>query len=154
MVNNDGKNACRNIHALVKRTHGLAIPLSIDVCSIWVKQRKPVRVERTTWPIIKLESWLDYMLGHQAELLLGGHCLGDLGWRAMFARFWQLYQHVDATHRVFQDFTEAELSTCIPFMIHGDEGRGLVRRPYMVVSTQPVVGHKGLHFTNESAPTS
>lgn len=113
-----------------------------------------MRVEQTTWPIIKLESWLDYMLGHQPELLLGGHCLQDHGWKDMFAKVWHLYRSVDGAHRVYQDFAEAEFATCIPFMIHGDEGRGLVRRPYMVISTQPVVGHKGLHFTNESSHIS
>ena len=40
---------------------------------------------------------------------------------------------------------------CIPYHIHGDEGRGQLKRPYMVVSWQCVISHHGPQVCNESS---
>lgn len=66
------------------------------------------------------------------------------------AIFWGTFQQCDPNHPVFTDGTDLE--TAIPYMIHGDEGRGLRRQPFMVQAWQPVLSWKGLAKTNTSGP--
>ena len=40
---------------------------------------------------------------------------------------------------------------CLPIFIHGDEGRGLARRPWMCISWQPVISFKGMDYVNDSS---
>lgn len=60
----------------------------------------------------------------------------------MFEEFWTRYQRVDTM------ISPAQPRRTIPVFVHGDEGRGLVKRPIMVVSIQPIIGSSGENTTN------
>ncbi len=82
----------------------------------------------------------------------GMHFLG--GFRAdtdlssakqMLQEFWDRYCLADPT---------VPKPTCpqrtFPMYIHGDEGRGLVKKPLMVISYQPCISWKGGDSTNST----
>jgi len=96
-----------------------------------------------------MASWVRALLDQSPGMLLAGHCLRDVTkWQAVFSRFWDLYRHVNPNHCIYADGLDAR--NCIPYFMHGDEGRGYCRRPFMVESFQPVISQKGLEYTNES----
>ena len=96
-----------------------------------------------------MSAWVRSLIEHSPKMLLAGHDLADAsGWQQAFQRFWQLYRHTNGEHCLFQD--QYDTRFCIPYFLHGDEGRGYCRRPFMVESWQPCIGPKGLSFTNES----
>ena len=87
-------------------------------------------------------------------MLLGGHSLEDPdAYCRMLRVFWQRFRHVRPEHDVY-DRADAEagfdLGFCIPVAIHGDEGRGKLKRPVMVLSYQPLISFKGPRFVNSS----
>ena len=57
---------------------------------------------------------------------------------------------VNPNHVIFQELGDFPIACAIPYFIHGDEGRGYCRRPFMVESWQPVISYKGLDKINES----
>ena len=59
------------------------------------------------------------------------------------------YRRVDEHHPVFT--TGVELGRVVPYALHGDEGRGLRGKPYLVESWQPIIGVAGPDYTNESS---
>ena len=96
-----------------------------------------------------MASWVRALLDQSPGMLLAGHCLRDVTqWQAVFARFWDLYRCVNPNHCIYVDGLDTR--NCIPYFMHGDEGRGYCRRPFMVESFQPVISRKGLEYTNES----
>ena len=147
-----GGNACRNLTRLAQREDGVAVRIPISFCPVRVRLKKPLRVAKVQWPVFKLEHWVKYSLQHVPALLLGGHQPQDPAWRSMFESFWDMYRHVNASHPCYADSEHWDdgLSTCIPCMIHGDEGRGLHRRPFLLISVQPVISHLGPGHVNES----
>ena len=144
------RNACRDITRLIRRTPGATLKLSVDVCKVGVKLRKPIRYASIWWPILTLKSWCKYMLEHCPQLLLGGHGLTD-NFQPTFVEFWEKYKLVCPDHPIFSSGHDINLGTAMPIYIHGDEGRGLLKRPYMVLSWQCVVGHRGLQVCNDSS---
>ena len=96
-------------------------------------------------------TWRDFctylLRGRWATKMLAGHRLQDeAGWRAKFERFWEQYRSVDPQCPVFQDHG-GSLGTCIPVLLHGDEGVGHRRRPVMQISFGPLleVGKEALN---------
>ena len=145
----DQVHACRNLTRLIKRTPGATLPIPIDVCKVNIRQRKPLRHAEVYWPMLKISEWCKYLLQYKPQLILGGHeTTGN--WRPMFRQFWQHYKQVNPTHPLFSQ-SSWDYGACLPFMIHGDEGRGQLKRPFLVLSIQFAVGHGGLESTNDSS---
>ena len=88
------------------------------------------------------------MLKNKPKILLGGHSL-DGDWRAMFKKFWSDYKIYSGDHPLFK--TKFNQECCVPFFIHGDEGRGQLKRPFMVISTQFAIGRDGPGVINDNS---
>ena len=74
----------------------------------------------------------------EAIFFLGGLTLENLpSVHGMLSRFWERYSHVEDVVEV------AHPSTTIPWFLHGDEGRGLGKRPLLVISYQCCIGYTG-----------
>ena len=145
------KDACAVMRRLIKRTAGTLIDLQIDVCEVTVKMRKPVRCLRVWWPMLKMESWAQWMLRNKPQLLLGGQIPDPAGtWKDQYYNFWQSYQLIQPDHPVFSR-DDIDKGACIPYFFHGDEGRGQHRRPYLVISWQCAIGHLGPQVTNDTS---
>ena len=69
---------------------------------------------------------------------LGGNTLDT--WedaQAMLQTFWGRYKNIDPS------LVPEHPSQTVPFYIHGDEGRGLGKRPLLVISFQPTMSWTG-----------
>ena len=134
----------------MEKTPGCRLPLDVSVVKIRIRRVRPVRVLEAWWPQLKMKTWLRYLFHNKPQVLLAGHRLEDEHlWGAVFQTFWRQYQQLDGGHPVFA--SGFELKECIPYFLHGDEGRGLSRKPLMCISWQPVISHKGLGECNDSS---
>lgn len=142
------KNACRTIRRLINRTPGVTLKIPIDICEVHVKLRKPLRVLKAWWPMIRLDEWAKFLIREKPELLLGGNSVKG-NWRKTFTDFWDNYKKVDGQHPILSE--SFDLGGCVPYYIHGDEGRGQLRRPYMVISWQCMLSHHGPQVVNDTS---
>ena len=139
---NGKRNACRNLHRLINRTKGVTVHLDLDVCPISIRTKRPVGVKDVWWPLLRMDSWLKYFFTELPHMILGGCAVDDdASWRRMFSDFWDTYKQVDGGHQIFK--TGYDLGSCIPYMLHGDEGRGQSFVPFLVISWQPVISFRG-----------
>lgn len=143
------KTACRTLHRLVE-SYGVTLPLRFHAVSITVRKLKPVRVVEAWWPFFSMRTWAEYLLANYPRVLLGGSLLQDHHlWRPMLQEFWDSYQLYDPDHPVFA--SDYDRSCLVPWAFHGDEGRGQARIPFLTLSWQPLVGHRGLNSCNDSS---
>ena len=143
-------NECRNLHSFIHRNgKTLAVQVSTAPAKVMVLRGKP-RVESVQFPVLYLSSWATRIFADSAQILLGGHTLDNpSGFRGMFLEFWQRYRWVRPNLDIYKE-DGADLSLRIPIGLHGDEGRGKLRRPLMVLSYQPMISYKGPGYSNAS----
>ena len=143
------KNACRNLHVIINQQK-LLFPVKIDAVPVRVALRRPyLRKETLYWPVLRMKDWIDTLFQKSPESLLGGCKLSDIGqWQSTLSNFWSQYQECHNDHAIFA--SGLPLSNCIPYFLHGDEGKILRSRSMMIESFQPVISKKGINFSNES----
>ena len=142
------KNACRALHRLVEHA-GVTLPLSMDAVQITIKRMKPLGEFKTWWPFLSMQTWASYLLENCPGMLLGGYTLSNPAWKQTMRLFWGAYQSIDPTHFIYA--SDYSWDTMIPYCFHGDEGRGSGRVPFLVLSWQPIVSHKGMDQCNDSS---
>ena len=146
---NDPSHACRDLHRIIARARGATLPIPISVVPIHVRKRRPLRRYNVCWPVLKMQSWLEYFLEHKSHLVLGGVHVDDAEtWQSQLLDFWQLYQRIDPSHPIFA--SGYDLRGCLPYCIHGDEGRGFLKRPYMVIAFQMLLSPHGPEYCNSN----
>ena len=140
------KHWARNLRRLIYK-FGLTLPVPMTMLEIPVLFRGVEVV--MPWPTLMPSSWASCIFSHtQGQPLLGGYTLGEVHlWQPMLEEFWKRYEVGFGKHRVYED-KRNDLSSCVPIALHGDEGRGKLRRACMVTSFQPVItdGPKGHSF--------
>lgn len=92
-----------------------------------------------------MSSWAKCLLETEPRVLLAGHSLEEDYGEALRS-FWRNYQATDPGLPLFQE--QQDCSNAIPYMVHGDEGRGKSRRPCMVLAVQPYISWRGVDFVN------
>ena len=124
------QNAERDLHRIFRKL-GLSLPLPI---SHVVLHGKPVHY-------LSLKSWWPLLLKNHSGLVLGGFDRNDTCSKLLLNSFWNNYKVQFNDHAVF-DMHEAQgnLSKCIPYFLHIDEGVGLRRSAVLVVSMQTIFG--------------
>ena len=142
-------NACRNLHRMLQ-DEKLSLPVSISIIDVPIRDLKRKRRRRIVgWPVLRLSDWAQCALGRGGPLLLAGHCLEDEpAWRGELKRFWDQYSLIDGHHPLFS--SGIDTSCTIPFLIHGDEGRGRNKQPLLTISFQGILSHYGSHRLNMS----
>ena len=98
------------------------------------------------WPVLTFSAWVKFVFTRtHGEPLLNGFSLEqEDSWRTMLANFWHRAAMCDKTgHPIYRDKIGA-LDRCIPVLLHGDEGRGKLRRAVLCTSVQPLL-HGGGH---------
>ena len=145
------RNECRNLHSLIHR-EGRTLPIPVDSVQtpVLVLSGK-CRIETVSYPVLMLSRWVDYILSQDGQILLGGHRLSDgvEPIKRMFDRFWSRFQHI-RSDLSFPQGCDSGNSINIPYGLHGDEGRGKLRRPIMCLSYQPLISHRGMGCLNSS----
>ena len=147
-ANSSDSNICRNLHRLLAHSD-FSLQVEIQHAIISFRHARTRRVRELPWPIMKLSSWVRYIMEAGGQLLLQGHHISQVhSWQQDLKEFWDLYERVDSTHPVFRDGLNR--ATTLPYFLHGDEGRGRYRQPIMVLSFQGLFSHLGKHRLNES----
>lgn len=97
-----------------------------------------------------MESWLHVLAESFSPYMFGGYEFEQENeWRVLLGWFWDVYRRCNPHHPVFS-LEGVDLTAAIPYMLHGDEGRGLRSLAFMVESWQFVLSHLGPAFTNIS----
>lgn len=144
------RNECRNLHSLIHR-EGKTLPIPVDSVQtpVLVLTGK-IRVQTISYPVLMFSRWVEYIFSQGGQLLLGGNRLSDGAEpiRRMFDRFWSRFRSI-RSDLIFPQGCDSD-SINIPYGLHGDEGRGKLRRPIMCLSYQPLISHKGMGCLNSS----
>ena len=91
-------------------------------------------------PMIRVPSWMEYILYFRPGILLGGfpsidhECIPEF-----LESFWSAFREEQPTHAVFETHGSC-LSRCVPYMLFGDEGRSLRKCPIQVLALETVFG--------------
>ena len=143
-------NVCRNLFTVIRK-RGVSFPVDLDVTKVTIRVRHPkVKNMDVYWPILPMRSWLTSLLKHCPRFLFCGSDALTPTVEETFKSFWHDYRQCDhEDHPVYS--SGKPLTHCIPYMLHGDEGRGARKIPFLVQSWQPVITHKGLHHTTTSS---
>lgn len=145
------RNISRNFHRYVDRK-GLKLPVKISWVPLWVRQHRPKVVEVwVEYPMISLKNWASFMLAHHSRFVLGGFSILEVEkYTAMYSRFWTRFSSLHPQHPFYQHHPEAEWGRCIPYALHGDEGRGKSKSQILIQSYQMIIGSFGEESTNLS----
>lgn len=149
-VHKSQKNACRALHRLVEEA-GVSLPLHLDAVLITIKRRRPLGEFQAWWPFFSMKTWAACILKDYPKMLLAGFRLEEASsWQNVFKDFWENYQHINPDHPIYSSTAAWELT--IPYCFHGDEGRGLAKDPFLVLSFQPIISYLGMDVCNDSSP--
>ena len=124
------KDAEKRVHGLLN-TFGMSLKVPISWENLMVNG-DPVRI-----PYLKPSDYLKKLLECYPQCIWAGtdkpeqRCLA----------FWKAFYQCHPTHEVFQKFTDDQLRTLIPMILHGDEGTGSKKQPVSIVNWQTPWGH-------------
>ena len=149
-------NASRNLYRyILRKNKALPIPITfvqtpVRCCApgaLTKRKKKNVKVKIIPWPCMLLTDWVKVCMEdpkYRGRFFLGGHTLDTLEQAEdMLETFWHRYAKVETA------LSPTHPRRTIPVFLHGDEGRGLVHRPCLVLAYQPVLGVVG-----EATPNS
>ena len=140
------KNWCRNLHRLIHR-FGMTLGVEVTVIEVPCLVAQVPRV--LPWPVLLPSSWVNTIMKKTSgQPLLGKFTLGQKQkWQDMFKEFWHRFKATSPGHGIFTDLEKRNLThLCVPYMLHGDEGRGKLKRAVMCASMQPVIHEPGHTF--------
>lgn len=101
---------------------------------------------------ISLRSWLTFFATHGCW-----HCLVGLDRpdppreRAILEEFWRRYRILKPDHALWElvDSKKMDLSRTVPLLLHGDEGRGYKKSPFLICAYHSYLG-KGTILANST----
>lgn len=128
-------NATRKLYNYIARK-GRALSVQPATVKVPVRIRKPYKVKQLHWPVLHLSSWLrTSMEEFGGFLFLGGKTLDNIEEvHRELATFWERYAFLDTRP------PPSDPRVTIPIQVHGDEGRGQVKRPLMIIAFQGILG--------------
>ena len=134
----------------------LSLPVEISyVQDLPIKDLRKRKDVVAAWPVLNFSAWVKYELEQGGQMLLGGNLISDVAaWKSAFSSFWMQYRSTDPNHPIYdgeQDSgCEKDYGSYVPYMIHGDEGRGRMKLPLLTISFQCLMSHYGSHRLNTS----
>ena len=143
-------NVCRNLHRMLA-ADGWTLPIQISDAPLRIRNLRTRKEEDVVWPVMKLSSWAAFELGKGGEMLLAGcHVEHGASWKAVLGDFWSHFYEKEPGHPVYDAAHGLDVTCVIPYMIHGDEGRGRGKQPLLTISFQGLLSHYGEHRLNTS----
>ena len=150
-VSRDDPHMCRNLHRLIKRA-SRQIKISITDIRAPIrtsKRGRPLRWKYAAYPILLPSSWADSIFRSGGHFWMGGCTLQDAdSFGEVLSQFWHRFKVVQPQLQFYEE--QHDWHRCIPFAIHGDEGRGKGKKPVMVLSLQPLVTSHDMSVSNMS----
>ena len=149
------RNESRQLHMYIHRT-GRTLPVTVTKVPtpIRVFMKGKPRVVISNFPVIFLSSWARQVFeGYGGKAFLGGNSLEEeSSWRPMLQTFWERFRHLRPDLDIYQKAEHEgwDLSACLPWAHHGDEGRGKLRRPVLILGFQMLISPRGPSYTNSS----
>ena len=130
---------------------GWCIPVRVSETVLRIKNVRTRKEHNVAWPVLKLSDWAATELSKGGEMFLGGcNVCDEVSWRALLRGFWARYYEKDPGHLLYDPEMGLNPETVIPYMLHGDEGRGRNKQPLLSISFQCLISHYGEHRLNTS----
>ena len=128
----------RNLHRLIFK---FGLTLMVEMTMLQVPVLCHDAEVLLPWPILKFSSWLKLIFKRtDGQPVLAGHKVANIDlWQGMFGEFWKKYALAFPGHKVFEHKDKSTLARCLPVLLHGDEGRGKLKRAVMATSVQPLL---------------
>ena len=139
----------RNLRRCIFKA-GATLPIELVLVPTTIMLRKPKLLRREVfWPCFSMASWIQVLANTFPRFVFGGFKPDqETEWRTLFTWFWKTYRQFDSEHPLYE--SNLDPSICVPYMTHGDEGRGLRSQAFMVESFQFVISYLGPYTTNTS----
>ena len=136
----------RDCHQLMSKKFRLSLPLTIHYLKAGTDS-KPVKIA-----FLRFRDWMAFLLENNLQHLLVGLVKpnhqreGDI-----LEAFWSKFRVQCPHHPIFQKAAQNQvvLRRCTPLLLHGDEGRGQKRLPFLVLNLHSPLG-RGVNV--EGAP--
>ena len=132
------KDSERDGHRVIAKKYTLALPIRVTTLK---------KADGVTYPgdltVLRLKDWISFIVKHNAWHIFVGLYKADRDReRAILCEFWARYREVMPRHKMWAlvDAGQLDLSRCAPLLLHGDEGRGRKRSPFLVLSWHSVLG--------------
>ena len=128
------------MHRMIHRKDK-TLPVRLSSVDVKVKVPRRRKLLVKPWPVLYMTDWARLCFEnskYNGFFFLGGNTLDT--WedaQAMLQTFWGRYKNIDPS------LVPEHPSQTVPFYIHGDEGRGLGKRPLLVISFQPTMSWTG-----------
>ena len=96
-----------------------------------------------TFHVVALQDWLKFICDHNAQhVLVGLNAPDPKRERAILREFWRLYRLSNPSHDIWSAISKFGIDTArlIPVLMHGDEGRGRRKQPFLITSYHAMIG--------------
>ena len=110
----------------------LSLPVQISSLDHVVRVGKESRI---TSHFVLPSEWLRCIVSSDISVLCG-----EQNPAASFRAFWEGFRLSNPDHKVFEVHSPEALTKVVPLLLHGDEGRGQKKSPYLVVSIESPIG--------------
>lgn len=125
-------HTCRNLHHTIRKFQKSLPVRTSKIPTEWLRKKKRHRVEH---PVLYPSSWAELIFSNGGHFFLQGKDLSQSDWFSnTLVDFWTKFS---ATHPEY-GLPESRWDHTIPIALHGDEGRGRLKHPVMVMSLQPL----------------
>ena len=137
----------RDGRTVIAKKFGLALPIEFSNLP-----RAPGVSYAGELVMLKLRSWLSFILSlNVTHLLCGLHRPDPARERNILGCFWERFRKVKPRHPMwaYVDSGQLDCTRAFPLVLHGDEGRGRKRQPFLVISWSSILGF-GTESANEA----
>lgn len=136
----------RDVQSVVKQ-FDLMLPLQLTSLP-----KQPGTRYTGEFKAIRLRDWCQFLVDYNCWHVVCGLREPDENREcAILAEFWRRFQLVEPDHQIFAEFAQHRIdpSRCCPMLLHGDEGRGRKKCPFLVVAFHSFIGF-GTQAANRS----
>ena len=137
-------NSERDVTRIAKR-YRLRLPVPLTV----LEKTRGVRYTGD-FRVISLRSWAQCIVDHNLWYsVVGLNAPDPTREKAILREFWKLFREGNPSHDIWQVIDEKSIDVGVlcPFLLHGDEGRGRKRAPFLICAYHSMIG-KGTDAAN------
>ena len=137
-------NSERDLAVLASR-YDLRLPVPLTA----IEKTPGVRFQGE-FKVISLRSWAQFLVDYNLWYTLVGLNRTDTEReRAILGEFWRRYKAAHPSHEIWEtmDRHSVDPRRCCPMLLHGDEGRGRKKAPFLVCAYHSFIG-KGTLLSN------